>query len=177
MSEDEREKGTNFITGPAAVGCYDGCTRAVLSFKSKTPREGRDEEGRARAWCSYTHTLVLTLSRTYTHSYAHSEDQRIWSISLQTYPIWGYGGVFKKGANAPQFWSLGTREGGVGTLPGSADAAANLGDPVSWPTAAPSLSWPSPPGSPALPAGLGRDEVSWRGSRGALCPVGAEVRG
>lgn len=62
----------------------------------------------------------------------------------------------------------------MGTLPGSGDAAANPGDPTSWPTAASSLSWSSPPGSPALPKGHGMAEVSWRGNRVVLGPVEGE---
>lgn len=65
----------------------------------------------------------------------------------------------------------------MGTLPGSEDAAANLGDPASWPTALSSLSWSSSPGSPALPIGLERGAVSWRGRTVALIPVKAEGRG
>ena len=57
------------------------------------------------------------------------------------------------------------------TLPGSGDAAANLGDPTSWPAVASSLNWSRTPVSPALPTGYGRDEVSGRGSRVVLGPV------
>lgn len=64
----------------------------------------------------------------------------------------------------------------MGTLPGSGDAAANLGDPASWPTAATSLNWSRTPGSPALPTGYGRGEVSWRGSGVFLGPVEGEGR-
>ena len=65
----------------------------------------------------------------------------------------------------------------MATVPGSEDAAANRGDLASWPTAASSLSWPSPPGSPDLPTGLGRGEVSWRGSEVVLGPVETERKG
>ena len=62
------------------------------------------------------------------------------------------------------------------TLPGSGDAAANLGDPTSWPAVASSLNWSRTPVSPALPTGYGRDEVSGRGSRVVLGPVAGEGR-
>lgn len=52
--------------------------------------------------------------------------------------------------------------------PGSGDAAANLGDPTSWPAVASSPNWSRTPVSPALPTGYGRDEVSGRGSRVVL---------
>lgn len=128
---------------------------------------------------TYTLTHMLTLSHTRLHSHTHACTHTLRgsgaSPSRLTPPVGR--GAFKTGASEPQFWSLGIREGGVATLPGSGGAAANHGGPAAWPTAASFLSWPSSSGSPTLPAGLGRDEVWWRGSRGALRPVGAEGRG
>lgn len=41
MSEDDGEKGTNFIIGPVDARCCAECFRAVLSFKTRIPREQR----------------------------------------------------------------------------------------------------------------------------------------
>jgi hypothetical protein len=77
---------------------------------------------------------------------------------------------FKKGTSEPHFcaWVSGQRGG---ALPGSGDAAAGPEDPAWWPTTAFSLSWSSPLDPSAFPAGNGRAEGSWRGSRVALGPV------
>lgn len=65
----------------------------------------------------------------------------------------------------------------MGTVPGSGDAAASPGDPASWSTAASSLSWSSPSGSPALPTRHERSGASQRGSRVFLSPVEGEGMG